>query len=61
MNIVVWKDVQQRFRQALLAAKLLLIKGVLECKDGVIHIIAGELLDYTHVLKDLKQQSRDFH
>ena len=60
INIVVWKDVQQRFRQALLAAKLLLIKGVMECKDGVIHIIAGELQDYTHVLKGLKQQSRDF-
>ena len=60
INIVVWKDVQQRFRQALLAAKLLLIKGVMECKDGVIHVIAGELQDYTHVLKGLKQQSRDF-
>jgi error-prone DNA polymerase len=61
INVVVWKSVQQRFRQALLAAKLLMVKGVLECQHGVIHIIAGELLDYTHALRDLNSVSRDFH
>ncbi len=61
INIVVWKDVQQRFRPALLASSLLLIKGVVECKDGVIHIIAGELQDHSHVLEGLNSKSRDFH
>jgi error-prone DNA polymerase len=61
INVVIWKSVQQRFRQALLAAKLLLVKGVLECQHGVIHIIAGELQDYTHILQGLNSASRDFH
>jgi error-prone DNA polymerase len=61
INVVVWKDVQQRYRQALLAAKLLLVKGVLECQHGVIHIIAGELQDHSHILQELNSPSRDFH
>ena len=61
INIVVWKTVQERCRSALLAARLLLVKGVLECQDGVIHIIAGELHDHTPLLQQLRCGSRDFH
>ena len=60
-NIVVWKSTQQHFRQALMSAKLLLVKGTLETKDNVIHIVAGALLDYTSELEALPVQSRDFH
>ena len=60
-NIVVWKQTQQHFRQALMTAKLLLVKGTLETKDNVIHIVAGALLDYTSELETLPVQSRDFH
>ena len=61
INVVVWKDLQQRYRQALLGSKLLLVKGVMECKNEVIHVIAGELIDCSHVLDDLAVKSRDFH
>lgn len=61
INVVVWKDLQQRYRQALLGSKLLLVKGVMECKNEVIHVIAGELIDYSHLLDDLALKSRDFH
>jgi len=60
-NIVVWKQTQQHFRQALMTAKLLLVKGTLETKDNVIHIVAGALLDYTSELEALPVESRDFH
>ncbi len=60
-NIVVWKSTQQHFRQALMSAKLLLVKGTLETKDNVIHIVAGALLDYSSELEALPVQSRDFH
>ncbi len=60
-NIVVWKQTQQHFRQALMSAKLLLVKGTLETKDNVIHIVAGALLDYSAELEALPVQSRDFH
>ncbi len=60
-NIVVWKRTQQHFRQALMSAKLLLVKGIVESKDNVIHVIAGALYDYTEELDQLRVQSRDFH
>jgi error-prone DNA polymerase len=60
-NIVVWKQTQQHFRQALMAGKLLLVKGTLETKDNVIHIVAGALLDYTSELESLAVESRDYH
>jgi error-prone DNA polymerase len=60
-NVVVWPRVQQTFRQALMTSQLLLVKGTLECRDNVIHIIAGALYDYSGALKDLHLKSRDFH
>lgn len=67
MNIIVWKSTQDRYRKALLTSKLLLIKGRLETKDNVIHIISGVLQDYSEHLDNLGVQgdfqlkSRDFH
>ncbi len=59
-NIVVWKRTQEHFRQALLSAQLLLVKGTLETNDGVTHIIAGALYDYSKELETLRVKSRDF-
>ncbi len=61
INVIIWKDLQTRFRQALLNSKLLLVKGVMECKNEVIHVIAGELIDHSDVLNNLAIKSRDFH
>jgi error-prone DNA polymerase len=60
-NIVVWQNTQQHFRQALMSGQLLLIKGIVENKDNVIHVIAGALYDYTHELQDIQVKSHDFH
>ncbi|MFT6367073.1 MAG: error-prone DNA polymerase [Bacteroidia bacterium] len=60
-NIVVWQSTQQRFRKELMTAQLLLVKGTLEKKDNVTHIIAGALVDYTSELQNLPVASRDFH
>jgi error-prone DNA polymerase len=60
-NVVVWKRTQQQFRQALMGAQLLLVKGIVETKDNVTHVIAGALFDYTSELESLRVKSRDFH
>ncbi len=60
-NVVVWPKVQENFRQALMTAQLLLVKGTLECRDGVMHVIAGALFDHSQALADLRVKSRDFH
>ena len=57
---MVWKRTQEQFRQALMGGRLLLIKGNVESKDGVIHVVAGAIHDYTHELKSLSVSSRDF-
>ena len=60
-NVIIWRDLQARFRAALLDARLLLIKGVLEQRHGVCHVIAGELVDHSALLSTLAVRSRDFH
>ena len=59
-NVVVWKRTQQHFRRALMSGQLLLIKGIVETKQNVTHVIAGALYDYTGELENLKLNSRDF-
>jgi error-prone DNA polymerase len=60
-NIVIWPRVQERFRKPLMTSQLLLVKGTVESRDNVIHIIAGALYDYSDHLRDLHVKSRDFH
>ncbi|MBI2782568.1 MAG: error-prone DNA polymerase [Gammaproteobacteria bacterium] len=60
-NVIVWRDVQDRHRAALLGARLLLVKGVLEHRHSVCHVIAGELQDHSGLLASLALKSRDFH
>ncbi|HBZ49426.1 MAG TPA: error-prone DNA polymerase [Halieaceae bacterium] len=59
-NVVVWPSLQTRCRQALMNARLLVVKGTLERRDSVCHIIAGDLQDYTHELSTLVLKSRAF-
>ena len=60
-NVIVWPKVQENFREALMTAQLLLVKGTLEARDGVMHVIAGSLHDYSDCLQSLTVRSRDFH
>jgi len=61
INVVVWQGIQQRFRQALLKGQLLLIKGKMEKKNSVVHVIAGFVQDQSEAIGQLKNLSRDFH
>ncbi len=61
INVVIWKDLQQRFRKAIMTGRVLLIKGIMESKNTVIHVIAGEVIDCSDQLENLTLKSRDFH
>lgn len=61
INVIVWSNTQNLFRKVLLTAKLLLVKGRLETEGNVIHIVAGQMLDYSSRLQELEASSRDFH
>ena len=61
INVVVWTKTQNLFRKALLTAKLMLIKGRLETEGNVIHVVAGQIIDYSDRLDNFDMRSRDFH
>ena len=61
INVVVWQASARAQKKAYMNAKILQIKGVLERGDGgVVHIIAGRLIDQTHLLAKLDTKSREF-
>jgi error-prone DNA polymerase len=61
VNVIVWRDVRERHRQALLGARLLAVRGTWQRRDGVSHLIAQDLHDMSAWLGRLQTQSRDFH
>lgn len=60
INLVLWKQVAEQYRAALLNARLLGIAGELQIEGKVIHVIAHRLLDHTNMLGGLSIRSRDF-
>ena len=61
VNVVVWPQVAQEQRKALLGATLMGVQGRWEQVDGVRHLIARDLHDLSHLLGGLRPDSRDFH
>ncbi|BFT32126.1 error-prone DNA polymerase [Alteromonas sp. D210916BOD_24] len=62
INVVVWQATARAQQQTFLKAKLLQVNGVVECsKEGVVHVIAGKLIDRTSWLDAITMPSRDFH
>ena len=60
INLIVWKQVAEQYRAALLNAKLMGIQGELQIEGQVIHVIARQLIDHTEMLGNLVVTSRDF-
>ncbi|MEM1144474.1 MAG: error-prone DNA polymerase [Pseudomonadota bacterium] len=59
-NVVVWPSIQQRYREELMKGQLLLVKGTLQKRDGVTHIVAGALFDHSSALGELRLKPRSF-
>lgn len=60
INLVVWKQLAEQYRAALLNAKLMGIQGELQIEGQVIHVIAKRLIDHSDMLGNLVVTSRDF-
>jgi error-prone DNA polymerase len=68
VNVIVWKGVRQRQREALLHSRLLAVYGIWQRDVGsggeVRHLVAHQLRDLTPLLGrlgELSSKSRDFH
>lgn len=60
VNLIVWPQAAQRFRQVLLSARLLTVFGQWQTDGRSHHLIAHHLLDHSHLLQGLRSRSRDF-
>lgn len=60
INLVVWSQVAEQFRAALLNSKLMGIQGEVQIEGQVIHVIAKRLIDHSDMLGNLVVTSRDF-
>jgi error-prone DNA polymerase len=66
VNLIVWNQVQIKYRQAVYAGKLLGCRGVVQREGQVLHVVAHEILDWSKELRSLHTESlpvrsRDFH
>ncbi len=53
VNLIVWKDIQAKFRQAVYASKLIVCKGTVQKEGQVIHVIARQIWDWSDHLREL--------
>ncbi len=60
VNVVVWQRVGEEFRRVLLESELLMVEGRVETADGVRHLIAKRLENYTALMGELRVESRNF-
>ena len=60
MNVVVWPALGERLRPILRQAMLIGVVGRVQESEGVIHVIADNLVDLTSWLGELSLSSRDF-
>jgi error-prone DNA polymerase len=61
INCIVWPKIVERFHNIILQSRLLKIRGSIQEKKGVIHIVANELQDASLWLGKLIPSSRHFH
>jgi error-prone DNA polymerase len=59
-NVILWRDTQDRERQAVFSAHLMVVEGTLQNAYNVIHIVGHTVKDYSHWLGRLPSGSRDF-
>jgi error-prone DNA polymerase len=60
-NIIIWPAVFEAQRQNILQANLMVVTGELQTQDSVTHVVARSIENYSHWIRDLPRDSRDFH
>ena len=64
VNVIVWPRLVERFRTAVLGARLMTVYGIWQRDEAtggrVTHLIARRVVDHSALLGTLAAQSRDF-
>jgi error-prone DNA polymerase len=56
-NLVIWPDLFERQRKIVMGARLMAVDGIVQKEDGVIHVVARNLADHSHMLRHLSADS----
>ena len=60
-NLIVWRALAERYRQAVYESRLLAVEGLVQREGEVLHLVAERLADRSAWLGRLITRSRDFH
>ena len=60
-NLIIWPKLLERQRVPILAAELMVVEGKIQSEQGVTHVVAHKVRDYSAWLGGLAVSSRDFH
>ena len=60
VNVVVWPNLVEKLRPVVRQAMLIGVMGHVQKSDGVIHLVARDLVDLSHWLGAMELSSRDF-
>jgi len=60
-NIIIWQNVTERCRKAVIGSRLVVISGTTQREGEVVHLVARHIEDNSWMLGDLITNSRDFH
>ncbi len=60
-NTIIWQNVTERCRKAVISSRLVVISGVTQREGEVVHLVAQHVEDSSWMLGDLTTRSRDFH
>ena len=61
VNLIVWRDIAERQRRALVGSRLMGVAGELQVEGEVRHVIVHRMTDLSGWLGALVAPSRDFH
>lgn len=60
VNLVVWARVLEAYREAAVSGGFLIVGGEVQKQDGVVHVVAQRIRDYSAWVDGLPYLSRDF-
>ncbi|KPH85228.1 DNA polymerase [Komagataeibacter intermedius AF2] len=57
LNVIIWPDMFERFRRVVLSGQMLGVVGRLQKEGEVVHLVAREIIDLSHLLADVGNRS----
>jgi error-prone DNA polymerase len=60
-NVIFWPAIFDAYRRKILGTTLMLVIGELQNQEGIVHIVAKQVEDYSHLARAIPRNSRDFH